>query len=227
MNHVKELILPWLHCQTKLKETLRWSKYISLGDDKSSKCNGIRKQNVADHTLSKLFAFSMLLPMLEKVFDKNVDFNLLWSCIVSHDFGEGLRGQKYDILAGDKKDNDDVDEYTLVMELLDKSDLPNGVIRNGFEKAFLLQFILTSHKSFPARVQVIMRRMRHNRIVWNTAVLFQIVEKWEYLFYAYEHEEKHPTIFRDVYDRNIPIISQWIQKYPKKYHQSLKEIFID
>ena len=226
MKYIQELFIPWLFCQTKLKKVLRWSSYILYENGKSARYNGIRRQNVAEHTISKLLAFSMILPLLKNIFKKNVDFDLLWSCIVCHDFGEGLRKSKYDIIASNKKDCHDLEEYLLVEGLLNESDLQNEEIRDNFEKAFLLQFVLTSYESFPAKAQEILKSMRQNKVEKNTAILFQILEKWEYHFYAWENRKKHPTILEDVRTRNGLQVLQWIEKYPKKYHEPLKEIFL-
>ncbi len=214
-----------------MKNTLRWSKYVLYENGKSAEDNGIRRQNVEEHTLSKLLAFGMIMPLLldkfEKVFGRKIEYNLLWVCIVNHDFGEGLRKQKFDVLANDKKDSHDLEEYLLLMEFLDKSGLKDPVIKNFFQKAFLLQFALTSHEVFPEDAKKIMKGIRENEVERNTAILFQILEKWEYFFYALEHKEKHPTISDDVASFNSPKISHWISMYPEEYHQPLKEIFVD
>ena len=115
MNNIQALFEVWLYCQTKLEKTLRWSKYIECEkNEELVNCNSIRKQNVAQHTLSKLLVFSMILPDLKKIFSDLVNFELLFSCIVYHDFGEGLRDQKYDILSTDKKNSHDVEEWRLI-----------------------------------------------------------------------------------------------------------------
>lgn len=228
MNKIRQLFVYWLYCQTDLKKTTRWSKYVkSRKDGKSVRSNGIRRQNVAEHTLSKTVVFTMILPLLEKVFGNSVDFNLLTASIVNHDFGEGLRGDKYDVLAKDKTYLHDVEEYMLFMNFMKESDFYDRVVELAFERSFLLQFALTSYGSFPIEAQKIMEKIRSDPRTRNTAILFQIIEKWEYFFYAHEHRYKHPTISDDVYSSQFGVILKWIEEYPEQYHQPLKEIFMD
>lgn len=223
-----EFFGPWLYCQTGMDKTLRWSKYVKYQNGKPARYNGIRRQNVAQHTLSKLTVFSMIMPSLKKIFGDMVDFDLLNSCIVYHDFGEPLRNQKYDILANDKKNSDDVAEYELFIKFLKKSGMSvHTSTYNEIIKAFLLQFALTSYHEFDDGAKYTMSKILKNEVERNTAILFQIVEKWEYFFYAYEHKNKHPTIWNDVNERNRELINKWIIRYPKKYHKPLKEFFTD
>jgi 5'-deoxynucleotidase YfbR-like HD superfamily hydrolase len=128
--------------QTDLKKTTRWRKYVkSKKDGKSVRCNGIRRQNVAEHTLSKAVVFTPVLPLLEKIFGNSVDFNLLNTCIVYHDFGEGLKGDKYDVLAEDKKHHHDVEEYLLFMKFMNESPLHDPVVEIHLERSFLLHLL--------------------------------------------------------------------------------------
>lgn len=226
MKNIEELLTLWLYCQTKLTKVVRWSKYVSYENGKPARHNGIRRQNVSQHTLSKFFAVSMLFPALQRIFGKKIDYNLLLACIAIHDFGEGLRGTKYDILADQKKDSHDLEEYLLTMKFMEDSGLRNEEIKIFFEKAFLLQFALTSCSVFPPKATEIFKAMGKNKIEIYTAILFQILEKWEYHFYAYENRKKHPTIFSEVSSRNSIKILEWINKYPKRYHEPLKEVFL-
>ena len=223
MDNTRELFDVWLYCQTKLKKTLRWGDYVNYEKKKPKRYNGIRRQNVADHTLSKLTAFIMLLPNMKSIFGNNVDFDLLLACIACHDYGEGLRGHKYDVLANLKTNSHDLEEYILVMKFIYESDMTNETIMRNFHESFLLQFALTSYRIFPSEAKKIMVEMRKNRVKRNTAILFQIFEKWEYFFYAREHKKKNPTIWKDVLSGEK--LKGWILKLPKKYIVSVEELF--
>lgn len=193
--------------------------------------NGIRRQNVADHTLSKLLAFNILLPSLQNIFGKNVDYDLLFTCIMFHDFGEYKRRKNsktksFDILVHKKVPSDDVAEYERFMELLGKCDL-GWFWNKRLEEAFILQYILTTSQHFPVEIQSKMIRMKRNKVTRNTAILFQILEKWEYLFYGVEHKDKHPTILKNVVGRNAPVVIDWINWYPEKYHKKLHGLFVE
>ena len=220
---------PWLFCQTgQFKGMIRWQMYVEYRNGKSARHNGIRRQNIADHTLSKLVAVNMLLPELVRIFGNAVDFLLLLRCITFHDFGEPLRKKKgekknkrFDIMAHNKKDLHDAEEYELFMKFLRDSKVPKQMIKE-IELAFLLQFSLTSYESFPLRAQKIMSYIRNDEVLALTAILFQIIEKWEYHFYAYEHDKKHPDIWKNVTENQGPLIEKWMNAIPVKYHRRMR-----
>lgn len=226
MNTIFRFFPIWHFSQTTLKRTLRWSTYVNYEKNgKHSRYNKIRRQDVLQHTISKLVVFAMIMPSLKSIFyNEEINFELLWFCILIHDFAEPLRKEKFDILAGDKVHSDDVDEYLMLKAFLDKSSIGNEELLL-IEKTFLLQFSLTSYESFPEEAKELMQQIRENEVEYNTALLFQIIEKWEYHFYAYEHKNKHPRIWNDVSSRQSPILEGWINKYPKKYRNSLNDLF--
>ncbi len=227
MKNLIKIFPLWYASQKLLKTTLRWKSYVEYQrNGKSHKHNKIRRQNILDHTISKLFALVMILSSLKSIFKNNeIDFELLFACIVIHDFGEPLKKEQFDIQAGDKVDNDDVTEYLLLKKFLETTSLEQEELI-FLEKVFLLQFALTSYGAFPKDQKTLMSKIRKNKVEYNTALLFQIIEKWEYHFYAYEHKNKHPSIWEDVCNRQAPILNEWINKYPNKYRNSLVNLFL-
>lgn len=231
MKNIIAIYKLWLFCQTTLKEPIRWSKYVKYKrNGKSARFNGIRRQNVADHSLSKLLSYACLLEELKNLFQEDVDFDVLFICIFFHDFGEPKPKKKkqrqFDVLANKKVAKDDVEEYKRFKKLIERCGLEISLKRKII-KAFLLQFSLTSYEAFHWYPQKLMREARECQKMKNTAILFQIIEKWEYLFYAVEHKEKHPTILSDVITLNEPKVDSWINMYPLKYREPLRNIFVN
>lgn len=227
MSSIIKIFPLWHFSQSFLKKTIRWSNYVSYQKNgENNKHNKIRKQNVLEHTISKLVAFGMITPQLKSIFNrKEIDFELLWMCILVHDFAEPLRKQKFDILTENKVHNDDVDEYIMLKSFLDKMILDEQEYLY-IQKAFLLQFAITSYDSFSKEPQEIMAEMRNDSVYFQTALLFQIIEKWEYLFYAHEHKNKHPTIWTDVSNNQSDVLKNFINKYPGRYQAGLNELFL-
>jgi hypothetical protein len=133
-----------------------------------------------------------------------MDSELLKDAFMIHDIPEGMLDMEYDVLSGDKKQSHDLSEYLIFRKNFEHFD---ESLFSHLHQAFLLQF---AHKNdedlnmFPDDAIAIMKnlRMMHPYIV----LLFPALERWEYLFYAYEGYVHHDDvgIFVNVLRAQVP-----------------------
>lgn len=166
---------PWLSIQTKLKNVIRWIKYIG-------KDNGIRIQNSGEHSLSLTLLGIQVLGELSPYVKLNE--GLVLSALVVHDFGEGEI--KKDTLYADKSPEGDLEEYLAFRQSFE---LNSGGQFHLFHRAFLLQFATDDPPTiFPDDARMIMEDLM---IKYPMEVLaFRAIEIWDYLYFAFEQYSK-------------------------------------
>lgn len=195
---IEQMFDMWLTSQTHLQKVKRWSKYIKANTK-------LRKQHVLHHQYSVCL---VMLPVLLKLkqYHPSLNTELVKDCFQTHDIAEGLLGLKYDVLASDKKQHHDLQEYLAFKATIKNFD---SIVRDHFHLVYLLQF---AHKSddelsmFPEealRLIVFIRKTYQYE-----ANLFPALESWEYLFYAYEgylhHQDSY--ILVNVLRRQVPFL---------------------
>lgn len=186
----------WKSSQLDLGKVIRWSPYLVDGHGKE-----MRKQTTLEHEHSfSLFAGTaaqMLDPFIFKKSGKHLDLLMLEYGFKWHDHAEGLKGR--DIIAPDKKDEDDVEEYVIFMEHI--KNMPDFV-KEKYEIAFLLQFALNNNVLFTKRAEDVMSMIRCD--LFYESLVFTALEKLEYLFYPIEMREKHKYLLAWVIKRQLP-----------------------
>lgn len=191
---------PWLKAQTSL-DHLRWSQYQNKLDPAPKLPDGIqpvsgdgviegRRTNCLEHSFSMVMLGMMVAPRIELFLHRPLDKALLYTCLQSHDLGEGA--MKSDVLFQNKTKKRDADEYLAFCE--DYKEL-NPLILQEYKRAFLLQFTLSDTSAFPEDAQEIMAGLEKTH--YYEAQLFTGLEHWDYLLYAmeqYQAPERHLLI---------------------------------
>ena len=222
-NFIGTFFQIWISSQVDLNKVKRWKPYYKDGIGKR-----MRRQNVLQHTHSfSLFAGTvaqMLNPFIFSKTGRYLDLLLLEYAFKWHDHPEGLKGR--DIAAPKKRDEDDVEEYSIFMEHI--KDLPESV-KDEYEYAFLLQFALCGNKLFPDNAQELMKDILDN--FYYEALTFSALEKFEYLFYPIEMEKQHKHLLTWVLSRQIPGYHGFVKTLPGfreiLFTESLEEQLLD
>lgn len=157
------LIDVWSRPQITLPKVVRWSKYVK---------RGTRRQDTLQHTFSGLLFVTWLIPRLRK----HVRFKeyLVLHAFALHDVGEGEIGA--DTLYVDKTAAGDEAEATAFLSRY------QDVLGSEAVTAYLLQFARKAE-------QMPMYKARLNEIACafpTEALIFEAVERFDYLLYAFE-----------------------------------------
>lgn len=179
---------PWLKAQTSLYH-LRWSQYqdlygvpVSASGVPLISGDGVtkgRETNCLEHSFSMVMLGMMVAPLVGMYLRRPLDKALLYTCLQSHDLGEGVL--KSDVLFQDKTKQRDVNEYLAFCE--GYKEMRPDVLRE-YKRAFLLQFALGDTSAFPEEAQEIMAELERTR--YYEAQLFTGLEHYDYLLYALE-----------------------------------------
>lgn len=170
-----ELQRIWTHLQTILQRVYRWKRFREVNPD-------LRKQDLNQHSLSLTFLGATFLPRFVPYFGTDlIDTSTLLTCFVVHDVGEGLL--KRDVSLTEKGVRHDVAEYVAFRDLINGLPLE---VQAELKRAFLLQFVVDKEKwcSFDDEACEILRVLSTTH--WNEAVLFTVVEHYDYLMYMIE-----------------------------------------
>lgn len=165
----------WCSGQILLPDVIRWFKHVK--DEQFQ----VRKQNCLQHSYSVCISTIILTSILKRYMD--LDSELILTCFVVHDHGEGET--KKDTMYINKTVTRDVQEY-LAFEKRFKN-LSEDVFK-PLQKAFLLQFCLEPSDSFPEEAQKVMQELAKDN--YNEALVFELIERWDYILYALEQYNK-------------------------------------
>ena len=226
-------ILPiWTSTQNDLKCVFRWSRFIE-------KNPLLRKQSVLDHQYSVLSVIDIVLSLL-KTYNPDLNELLLLRAFKVHDQPEAmyvLNG--YDCLADKKTQEKDIEEYLFFKKNYIHLPAISYVVQ---EYAYLLQYALKLNDLFPVEAIEIMDKIKKDNVL--EARIFEALESWEYLFYAYEcylyHNDEY--IFTQVIRRELSVLQKHaviipgfrqeifrgdFEDYLKKFLEDHKDVPVD
>ncbi|MEY2672042.1 MAG: hypothetical protein RL687_459, partial [Candidatus Parcubacteria bacterium] len=147
----------------------------------------LRKQTTLHHQHSVCMAIIPVLFNLKKKYCPKLDTELMKDAFQLHDLPEGLLLQKKDISVVSKRAHHDLEEYVAFEQKIQHFKGSDPDLYEHFLEAYLLQF---AHKEdeylsiFPEDAMDIIANLRGEHPY--EVALFPALEKWEYLFYAYE-----------------------------------------
>lgn len=187
------LIEAWKTPQVGLDEVPRWKKYIDKGE-------GVRRQNSLQHSLSITILVAIMRARL-RIYLPFLDWLLVTTAVAIHDVGEGII--KKDTHYIDKTLEGDLAEYLAFRRHYEP--LGNGVF-SPLHRAFLLQFARKNPEIFPDDARQIMGDLAREHLM--EAFMFDAIERWDYLLYAFEqyHERGNKKILVQVLRNNIAAI---------------------
>ncbi len=197
-NGVPAVLLPhldaWLTPQVGLDEVPRWKKYID-------KDQGVRLQNSLQHSLSITILGSMMMARLRPY--GNIDSGFVVISLALHDVGEGIL--KKDTLYIDKTAEQDLNEYLAFRRHYEPLGNPVFPVLN---EAFLLQFARKSPDIFPEDARQVMTHLA--KYYLPEALMFDAVERWDYVLYAIEqyHKRGNEKILVQVLRTQAPLLDQ-------------------
>ena len=189
----------WLKSQVLLLRVERWENYRGLNPK-------LRRQSTLQHQYSVCLVIIPVLLKL-KIWNPSLDTELVKDAFMIHDIAEGLLKMKQDVVYGKKQNYHDVAEYLAFHYHFENLKHDDYEIYQNLEKAYLLQFAgkSTEHmKDFPDQAAYVMNCLKESNPL--EVLLFPALERWEYLFYAYEgyKEKGDKVIFVNVLRNQIP-----------------------
>ncbi len=200
----------WYSLQTDLFEIKRWSRYVERNEN-------LRVQSVLHHQYSVISVVDVVLPVLKK-YIPDLDELLVLRAYLIHDQPEGFSKRKFDCLSTQKTQEKDLEEYLLFVKYYSHFSKDIYEIK---EYAYLLQYALKENDLFPQDARVVMNNIVKNHII--EAMVFEVLESWEYIFYAYESfiYQGDDYILTQVLRRQMPSL----QKYALVIRGFREEIF--
>lgn len=170
----------WFTSQHPLDEVIRFSRFVERNPK-------LRKQSTLHHQHSVCMAIMPVLFNLKRKYFPELNTELLKDAFQWHDLPEGLLLQKKDVSVVNKKAHHDLEEYLAFEKSTQHFKSQDFNLHVHFMEAYMLQF---AHKSdaylsiFPEEAMEVIVHLREHYPY--EVVLFPALEKWEYLFYAYE-----------------------------------------
>lgn len=170
----------WLASQHPLDEVIRFSRFVERNPK-------LRKQSTLHHQHSVCMAIMPVLFNLKKKYYPKLNTELMKDAFQLHDLPEGLLLQKNDVSVVSKRAHHDLEEHLAFEQKIHHFKDSDPDLYKHFLGSYLLQF---AHKKddylsiFPEEAMDIIHNLR-GKYPYEVA-LFPALEKWEYLFYAYE-----------------------------------------
>jgi hypothetical protein len=164
------ILTVWTGCQSSLVAVRRWSNY-------ANPVVGGFPQNSLQHSYSIGLLGIMMIKKLQGYID--INHGMIRDTLLIHDLGEAEVG--HDTLHIDKTVEKDIREYQAFYE--STKHLESGLFIH-LKRAYLLQFCLGGQELWPDDARRMMTRLRRNN--HNEALLFQAIERWDYLMYVLE-----------------------------------------
>ncbi len=170
----------WFASQHPLDEVVRWGRFVERNPD-------LRKQTTLHHQHSVCMAIIPVLFNLKKKYCPKLDTELMKDAFQLHDLPEGLLLQKKDISVVSKRAHHDLKEYSAFEQKIQHFMFTDFNLYIHFMEAYLLQFAHKSDEYLSIFPEDAITTITHLREEYPYEVnLFPALEKWEYLFYAYE-----------------------------------------
>lgn len=170
----------WLASQHPLDEVIRFSRFVDRNPE-------LRKQSTLHHQHSVSMVIIPVLFNLKSRHYPKLNTELMKDAFQWHDLPEGLLLQKKDISVVSKKAHHDLKEYVAFEQKIQHFLFQDINLHRHFMEAYLLQFAHKSDEYLSIFPEEAMEIILHLRKQYPYEVhLFPALEKWEYLFYAYE-----------------------------------------
>ncbi len=190
----------WLKVQSGQSSIIRFSRYTNKYDKR------LRWQNGFQHQASVCFLCMQILIELRPYV--SLDELLVSWCFHLHDVPEGLLGR--DVLAPNKTEKDDLDEYSAFREHFSTLDKTVWV---AMHRAYLLQTALKVPRIFPKDARKIANDLRRHK--YFEALAFQGIQVMDYLYYAEECATRNVVeVLEDVASSALPQLDQIAKKLP-------------
>lgn len=212
------LMVPWQNAQQPMMRVVRWGNFPSYG------------QTLVEHSNSVQFVLLWVQSRLASRPD--VDWSLLQRAFLVHDHGEPLSGG--DEHAENKTPDKEVEEYRAFHYLLTRVDLD---YRNFLMQAFLLQYVRKKQwwSEFSAVDRVMVATLAEKYQV--EAVLFEGVERLDYLASALEGYNRYPPVRNEremmmdhVLANQVPkldaLAHEWVPFARRVWTSQLREEFL-
>ena len=188
----------WIDAQVNLGKVWRWGTF----------CDGnplFRKQHTLEHTYSLLIV-GMISIIKLRDFVK-LDETLLLQAFAVHDWGEGELNR--DVLFHLKSAKTDCEEYGAFVGAFDK--ISPDIVK-GLKEPFLLQFARENPACFPREARRIMTRLWKKKR--NEVIVFETIERFDYVLYALEHSKTGNGLLRQVLKKHAPKLDQCVEELP-------------
>jgi hypothetical protein len=163
-----------------LARTMRWSHYQNRGIGTESSI--ARRQTTVQHIVSISFhATTMIFRLIDD--PSIINIRVMLMAFPIHDIGEVIHAENgKDVLYHQKSATSDYAEFQRMQDIY--ASLLPAEERKYHEDAFLLQFAAGNSAGWPDLLRV---RLKQIALRYPTEMLlFEIIERWDYLMYAME-----------------------------------------